>query len=106
MTGLPSATSCRDEHPDEGLPSCLALLLVRRKVLRMAGSRPGVLMVRPRPVKSGGPEGAVIEVVDPAIDDAAVADAIEQLGQVVAPQGAAARQGEKASVSAVVGGGA
>ena len=27
----------------------LALLLVRRKVLRHAGSRPGVLLVRPKP---------------------------------------------------------
>jgi len=65
----------------------LALLLVRRRVLRMIGSRRSgageMMLVVPRGSASDSAREP-IEVVDPGMDDAAVADAIEQLGQVVA----------------------
>jgi hypothetical protein len=65
----------------------LALLLVRRRVLRVVSTRPGVMMVVPR--GSGDTAREPIAVADPGLDDQAIADAIEQLGQVVAtdPQG-------------------
>lgn len=62
----------------------LALLLVRRKVLKLLGEKRAgersVMMVRPRRAAEDSP---AIEVVDPGMTDGAVADAIEQLGQVV-----------------------
>lgn len=62
----------------------LALLLVRRRVLRLVGEKrvegKGVIVVKARRDGDGAPE---LEVVDPGMDDAAVADAIDQLGQVV-----------------------
>jgi hypothetical protein len=65
----------------------LALLLVRRRVLRVVSTRPGVMMVVPRGAGDAGREP--LAVMDPGLDDQAIADAIEQLGQVVAtePQG-------------------
>ena len=61
----------------------LALLLVRRRVLKMVGSEAGRLLVQPK-TAANTPEGATIEVIDPGLTDAAIAEAIEQLGQVVA----------------------
>jgi hypothetical protein len=58
----------------------LTLLLVRRRVLRVVGTKPGTMMVVPR----GEPEHEPMAVADPGLDDQAIADAIEQLGQVVA----------------------
>lgn len=58
----------------------LALLLVRRRLLRLNrqdGKRLFVLR------KGQAEETPPLEVVDPGMDDAAVADAIEQLAQVV-----------------------
>jgi hypothetical protein len=65
----------------------LALLLIRRRVLRVVGTKPGLMMVVPRGAGEAGREP--IAVTDPGLDDQAIADAIEQLGQVVAtePQG-------------------
>jgi hypothetical protein len=60
----------------------LALLLVRRRVLRVVGTRPGVMSVVPRGAGDMGREP--MNVVDPGLDEQAIADAIEQLGQVVA----------------------
>ena len=63
----------------------LGLLLVRRRLLRVVGSRhrtaeaPGALLVLPK----GQTEGHPIAVIDPGLDDAAIADVIEQLGQVL-----------------------
>ncbi len=63
----------------------LALLLVRRRLLRVEGSRPhgadapGALLVLPK----GQTEGQPMAVIDPGLDDAAAADVIEQLGQVL-----------------------
>ena len=65
----------------------LTLLLVRRRLLRMMGSkpktqdRPALMMVIPRGV---GAEYQPIEVIDPGLDDAAVAEVIEQVGQIIA----------------------
>lgn len=64
----------------------LALLLVRRRVLKMVGSDSGRLLVQPKTL-ANAPEGATIEVKDPGLTDEAIAQAIEQLGQVVAVQG-------------------
>jgi hypothetical protein len=63
----------------------LALLLVRRRVLKMAGTRRGVLLVRYKPATPGGPEQPPLEVVDPDIDDRSITDAIEELGKVIGP---------------------
>ncbi len=63
----------------------LALLLVRRRVLKMVRSEAGRLLVQPKTAPNT-PEGATIEVIDPGLTDEAIAQAIEQLGQVVAVQ--------------------
>jgi hypothetical protein len=67
------------EHKQVVFRYVLALLLVRRRVLRLMGSPPGRLLVLPR-----GEAGQPREVVDPGMDEAAVGEAIEQLSQVVA----------------------
>ena len=59
----------------------LTLLLVRRRVLRVVGTKGGVMQVLPR---GSGDVREPTSVVDPGLDDQAIADAIEQLGQVVA----------------------
>lgn len=64
----------------------LALLLIRRRRLRVVGSRPGALMVR-----ATGTTGEPIEVLDPGMDESAIAEAVDQLAGVVnmdaAPEG-------------------
>lgn len=61
----------------------LALILVRKRLLRVEGSpRRGKLVVRLRPV--GDQPGEVVEVVDPGMDEAMVAEATEQLSVVLA----------------------
>jgi hypothetical protein len=71
----------------------LSLLLVRRRVLRVVGTRRDsagtIMLVIPKGAEGEG--RTPIEVVDPGMDDGAVADAIEQLGQVVATDPAAPR---------------
>ena len=74
----------------------LSLLLIRRRILRVVSTRSGVMMVVPR--GSGDTAREPISVVDPGLDEQAIADAIEQLGQVVAtdappPNAAGAKQG-------------
>lgn len=62
----------------------LALMLVRRRVLRMMGERrtgdKRAMLVRPRG-ESG--ETPAIEVADPGMDEATINEVIEQLGQVI-----------------------
>jgi hypothetical protein len=64
----------------------LTLLLVRRRLLRMMGSRPrtadrpALMLVLPKGV---GADQTPIEVIDPGLDDAAVAEVIEQIGQIM-----------------------
>jgi len=60
----------------------LSLLLIRRRVLRVVSTKPGTMSVVPR--GSGDTAREPITVVDPGLDEQAIADAIEQLGQVVA----------------------
>lgn len=60
----------------------LSLLLIRRRVLRVVGTKPGTMSVVPR--GSGDTAREPITVADPGLDEQAIADAIEQLGQVVA----------------------
>ncbi|MCE7972926.1 MAG: hypothetical protein DYG92_01185 [Leptolyngbya sp. PLA1] len=69
------------EHKQVVFRYVLALLLVRRRSLRLMGSRPGMLLVLPK-----GAEGPPLEVTDPGMDEAAAGEAIEQLTQVVAPE--------------------
>jgi len=65
----------------------LALLLVRRRLVRMVGSRPrkadspAIMLVVPKGLP---PETEPMEVVDPGLDDAAVLEVIEQVGQIIA----------------------
>lgn len=69
------------EHKQVVFRYVLALLLIRRRSLRLMGSRPGMLLVLPK-----GAEGPPLEVADPGMDESAAAEAIEQLTQVVAPE--------------------
>lgn len=65
----------------------LTLILVRKKALVYEGSRDGVMLVRrrgePLPPERGGDGPAFLEVVDPGMDDERIAEAIEQVGQVL-----------------------
>jgi len=64
----------------------LALVLVRRRLLVLVGSTPArgddpaLLLVRP---KGSPPEEPPIEVIDPAMDEATIADAAEQLQSIL-----------------------
>lgn len=64
----------------------LTLMLMRKKKIELEGmiaateDSPSLLKVRQR-VKGGG--GPVFEVIDPKLDDEAIAEAIEELGQVM-----------------------
>ena len=64
----------------------LALILMRKKVLvyerstPAKGDEPGVLVLRQR-IKGG--EGPLFNVIDPGLDDDAVAQASEEIGQVM-----------------------
>lgn len=64
----------------------LALLLIRKRALRMMGTkprltdRPALMLVLP---KGATAEQTPIEVIDPGLTDAAVAEVIEQVGQLV-----------------------
>lgn len=69
------------EHKQVVFRYVLALLLIRRRSLRLMGSKAGVLLVLPK-----GAEGPPLEVVDPGMDEAAAGEAIEQLTQVVMPE--------------------
>lgn len=61
----------------------LALILVRKRLLRVEGSpKRGSLTVRLKPV--GDTPGQLVEVVDPGMDETMIADATEQLSAVVA----------------------
>jgi hypothetical protein len=63
----------------------LTLLLVRRRILRVVSTKPGQMLVLPRGSSSGGEATREpIPVADPGLDDQAIADAIEQLGAIVA----------------------
>ncbi len=61
----------------------LALLLIRRRILTLEGSKPGLLQVKiKRPIAEMAQQ-PVIDVVDPGMDDSAIADAIEQMSGLI-----------------------
>lgn len=64
----------------------LALMLVRRKVLKYEGTREGIMTVRQR-VPAGAPQPEAWQVVDPKLDDQTIAGAMEQLGEIMALDG-------------------
>lgn len=66
----------------------LTLLLIRRRLLRLMGTRAGALLVLPK-----GATGEPQVVADPGLDETAVSDAIEQLGQIIAVDEAPAGAG-------------
>lgn len=68
----------------------LALLLIRRRQLRVVGSRAGSMLVLRK-----GESGEPVEVADPGLSDSVVAEAIEQLGQIVASPDAPAADGAR-----------
>lgn len=64
----------------------LSLLLVRKRLLVLEGQRPAtdqdpaVLLVRR---KADGPEGEVVEVIDPALDEQSIIEVTDQLQSVL-----------------------
>jgi hypothetical protein len=64
----------------------LTLLLVRKRLLVLEGQRPAdgdepaVLLVRR---KADGPDGEVVEVVDPGLDESSIVEVTEQLQSVL-----------------------
>ena len=74
------------EDKQIGFRYLLALMLMRKKKIELEGMVPGddenpaILKVRQK-VKGGG--GPLFEVIDPKMDDDAIAEAIEELGQVM-----------------------
>lgn len=74
----------------------LALLLMRRRILKYEGTRrdrpdspKGLVMLVRRATKVDEPLSPVIEVIDPGMDEQAIADAIDHIGSVLAPSGVA-----------------
>lgn len=74
------------EHKQLAFRYLLALILMRKKILVFENSTPrtktehGVLTVRQR--QKGG-EGALFDVIDPGLDDETIAQASEELGQIM-----------------------
>jgi hypothetical protein len=64
----------------------LTLLLVRKRLLKFEGTREKdgrrIMHVR-RATPAGATPGTLLEVIDPAMDEAAVAAAVEQLGSIM-----------------------
>lgn len=70
-----------------GFRYLLALILLRKRLLRSEGvGRDGSLRVRLATRASEEP-GPVIEVADPKLDEASIAEAMEQIGAVMAGDG-------------------
>lgn len=67
----------------------LALLLVRRRVLAVEGTRRGAIMVRPRGTERPPKGPPLIEVEDPALDDETIAAVIEQMRAITGDEPAA-----------------
>ncbi len=74
------------EHKQLAFRYLLALILMRKKKLMYERStppfkdQPGVLVVRQR--QKGG-DGPLFEVIDPGLDDDTIAQATEELGQIM-----------------------
>jgi hypothetical protein len=67
----------------------LALLLVRRRVLAVEGTRRDAILVRQRGVERPPKGPPLIEVIDPALDDETVAAVIEQMRAITGDEPAA-----------------
>jgi hypothetical protein len=67
----------------------LTLVLIRRKLLRYEGARDGAIHVRHKP-SGAAPEPPLISVADPGLDEAAITQAMQQLGEVMALDGGGA----------------
>jgi hypothetical protein len=64
----------------------LTLLLVRKRLLKFEGARqqgPAKVMLVRRATPAGATPGPLMEVIDPAMDEAAIAAAVEQLGSIM-----------------------
>lgn len=68
----------------------LALMLIRRRLLRLVTSTPEGLRVL---AKGSAPETEPTMVIDPGLDDEMVAEAIEQLSQIMPQERAAIAEG-------------
>lgn len=66
-----------------GFRYLLAVLLVRRRVLRLEGQKGANLLVRPRQPAGASEPAPLLEIPDPGLDESAVNEAIEQFGQIV-----------------------
>lgn len=66
----------------------LTLVLVRKRLLTIEGSRPGVMLVRPRgvalPPERGGDGPPLVEVIDPGMDRQAMEEGTEELAAILA----------------------
>jgi len=75
------------EHKQLAFRYVLALLLIRRRLLRMMGNKPkkgddpAYMLVLP---KGSSGETPPLPVIDPGLDDAAISEVIEQVGQIIA----------------------
>jgi hypothetical protein len=81
LTGLFEGLGDPTEAKQRSFRFVLALLLVRRRVMKVVGSRDRALVLVPR---RAGEVPVEYVVPDPGMDDRAVADAIEQLSDVLA----------------------
>jgi len=61
----------------------LALILIRKRLLRYEGKRDGAMLVRAAGRPGQGPDPRVSSVVEPKLDDATIAEATEQLSEIV-----------------------
>jgi hypothetical protein len=65
----------------------LALILIRKRLLRMVGTlgsgAGGLMLVQMSKAAGGGADDPPLEVIDPGLDDQTIADATEQLGAVM-----------------------
>ncbi|MFZ4575222.1 MAG: hypothetical protein ACOYN0_12540 [Phycisphaerales bacterium] len=75
-----------------GFRYLLALLLVRRRALRCLSAKASSMMVLP---KGASLEQPPIEVIDPGLDEQMIAEAMEQLGQIVPVDPDASEQSPK-----------
>lgn len=70
------------EHRQQVFRYLLTLALVRRRMLKYEGMKGSVMMVRPR-TPAGSEPAALVEVVDPGMDETAIGEAMEELAKVI-----------------------
>jgi len=76
-----------EEHSRQAFRFVLALMLVRKRLLREEGRRSDaqgeVMLVRARGPKGWGEDGVLHEVVDPGLDRETLAQVTESIGQIM-----------------------